>query len=75
MERSVLTLSLAISRTTAPVRAVGVDQAGQRLYLGLEDGVLEEYAVLQQGSRGVQASLSARKHVCRKVRLSWRRAL
>ncbi len=58
-------LRLAIP-AIVPVRAVGIDQTGRRLYLGLEDGVLEEYAVAH-ASTAVACSLAARRHVSKKV--------
>jgi hypothetical protein len=49
-----------------PIRAVGVDEAGSKLYLGLEDGLLEEHTLITEAG-AVRASLSARKHVSKKV--------
>lgn len=74
--RTAFTAALLLDRrhaaNTAAITAVAVDQAGCRLYLGLEDGVLEEHAILHS-SAGVRASLAARKHAAKKVRR--RRAL
>ena len=52
----------------APIRAVAVDEAGQRLYLGMEDGLLEEHSLATAGGGGGGASLTARKHVSKRVR-------
>jgi hypothetical protein len=46
---------------------VAVDQPCLRLYLGLENGQLEEHAI-QHSDSGVTAALSARKHAAKKVR-------
>ena len=53
---------------TSVISTVAVDNAGERMYLGLSDGQLEEYRieVLQQG---VRVSLGARKHVGKKVKM------
>ena len=71
--RTAFTAALVLDRrqqsSAAAITAVAVDQAGQRLYLGLEDGVLEEHAILRTESGGVRASLAARKHATKKVRL------
>ena len=50
----------------APITAVALDPSGRRLYLGLEDGVLEEHAVTRSEA-GVRAALAARKHAAKKV--------
>ena len=70
--RTAFTAALLLDRrqqhaSSAAITAVGVDQAGQRLYLGLEDGLLEEHTILRSSS-GVRASLAARKHAAKKVR-------
>lgn len=49
----------------APIRALTVDASGSKLYLGLEDGVLEEHALAADAAA---ASLTARKHVSKRVR-------
>ncbi|KAI3428666.1 hypothetical protein D9Q98_007489 [Chlorella vulgaris] len=71
--RTAFTAALLLDRrhaaNTAAITAVAVDQAGCRLYLGLEDGVLEEHAILHS-SAGVRASLAARKHAAKKAILS-----
>ncbi|GAB4818896.1 hypothetical protein N2152v2_005942 [Parachlorella kessleri] len=48
-----------------PIRSVAVDQGGSKLYLGLEDGLLEEHTLVKKAGT-VAASLSARKHVSKK---------
>lgn len=50
----------------AMITSVALSASGQRLYLGLEDGVLEEHAI--QASQGARASLAARKHAAKRVR-------
>ena len=68
--RTAFTAALLLDRRqqggAAPITAVAVDSSGQRLWLGLEDGVLEEHAILHS-DLGVSASLAARKHACKKV--------
>ena len=68
--RSAFTAALVLDRrqqaSASAITAVEVDQAGQRLYLGLEDGVLEEHAILRS-EMGARASLAARKHAAKKV--------
>ena len=49
------------------ITAVAMEHAGRRLFLGLEDGWLEEHALLRGGA-GVSASLAARKHAAKRVR-------
>lgn len=49
------------------ISSVAVNQAADRLYLGLTDGQLEEHRIVS-GSAGLRASLGARKNVSRKVR-------
>ena len=49
-----------------PIRSVAVDQGGSKLYLGLEEGLLEEHTLVKKTGT-VAASLSARKHVSKKV--------
>ena len=49
------------------ISCVAVNQAADRLYLGLTDGQLEEHRIVS-GSAGLRASLGARKNVSRKVR-------
>jgi hypothetical protein len=69
--RTAFTAALVLDRrqqaSASSITAVGVDQAGQRLYLGLEDGVLEEHAILRS-ELDARASLAARKHAAKKVR-------
>ena len=48
------------------ISAVAVSDAGDKLYLGLSDGQLEEHRVLQQGD-AVESSLIARKYVGKRV--------
>ncbi|PRW44437.1 transforming growth factor-beta receptor-associated 1 isoform X1 [Chlorella sorokiniana] len=50
----------------ASITAVALSQGGQRLYLGLEDGVLEEHAI-HIGPQGARASLAARKHAAKRA--------
>lgn len=70
--RTAFTAALLLDRRQAPsssaaaITGVAVDQASQRLFLGLEDGVLEEHAILT-GPQGARASLAARKHAAKKV--------
>ena len=52
--------------TGPAITSVALSASGQRLYLGLEDGVLEEHAI--QASQGARASLAARKHAAKRVR-------
>ena len=58
------------SSATPPqlVSAVAVSDDGERLYLGLSDGQLEEHRLLQQGE-AVITSLVARKVVGKRVRV------
>lgn len=58
------------SSATPPqlISAVAVSDDGERLYLGLSDGQLEEHRLLQQGE-AVATSLVARKVVGKRVRL------
>lgn len=69
-QRTAYTAALLLDRrqaaSGAAITAVAVDPSGQRLFLGLEDGVLEEHAILRAGD-GVWASLAARKHAAKKV--------
>ena len=67
--RTAFTAALVLDRRqqAGAISAVGVDQAGRRLYLGLEDGVLEEHAIVRN-ELGARASLAARKHAAKKVR-------
>lgn len=51
----------------SPITGVALSRSGQRLYLGLEDGVLEEHAI-QPDAQGARASLAARKHAAKRVR-------
>lgn len=74
--RTAFTAALVLDRRqqaqdTSATSAVAIDSASQRLYVGLEDGVLEEYALVH-GAAGVRASLAARRHAAKKVRSnSW----
>ena len=78
--RTAFTATLVLDRRSqqgaagAPITAVALGQGGQRLYLGLEDGVLEEHAI-EAEPQGARASLSARKHAAKRVRRRRRRLL
>lgn len=70
--RTAFTAALVLDRRqqaqdTSATSAVAIDSTGQRLYVGLEDGVLEEHALVR-GTEGVRAALAARRHAARKVR-------
>ena len=56
------------------ITGVALSRGGQRLYLGLEDGVLEEHAI-HIAAQGARASLAARKHAAKRVRRRRRRLL
>lgn len=67
--RTAFTATLLLDRrqaNSAAIAAVAVDRAGLRLYLGLEDGVLEEHAIVHSAP-GPRSSLAARKHAAKKV--------
>ncbi|KAL4433059.1 hypothetical protein ABPG77_006486 [Micractinium sp. CCAP 211/92] len=69
--RTAFTAALVLDRRqqaqdTSATSAVAIDSASQRLYVGLEDGVLEEYALVH-GAAGVRASLAARRHAAKKA--------
>lgn len=66
MERSVLRVNAVDLPNVAPITAVGVDQSGTRLVLGLSNGTLEAYS-LQTGGEGLISALTARKKLSRKV--------
>lgn len=55
-------------RDQSHVMSVGVDGDGQRLYVGLNVGVVEEHRLMQTPS-GIVARFSARRSVSKKVRL------
>jgi len=58
--------SLVIDRRAAAITAVGVDASGRRAFLGLDDGMLEEYSLERAGDAAL-ASLTARKPIVHKV--------
>ena len=64
-QRNVLNSTLVLDRK-AVITAVAIDHHGSRIFLGLEDGMLEEYT-LTMGESGVSASLTARKPIVAKV--------
>jgi len=49
------------------ISAVGVDNDGSRLFLGREDGMLEEFSIDAGSADGVTASLTARKPLALRV--------
>ncbi|KAL4428207.1 hypothetical protein ABPG75_002296 [Micractinium tetrahymenae] len=69
--RTAFTAALVLDRRqqgqdTSATSAVAIDSACQRLYVGLEDGVLEEHALVR-GAAGVRAALAARRHAAKKA--------
>ncbi len=54
---------------TSLISTVAVDDAGERMYLGLTDGQLEEHRI-DVTLQDVRVSLGARKHVGKKVCLA-----
>lgn len=65
--RTAFTAALLLDRRQGTITGVALSQGGQRLYLGLEDGVLEEHAI-HIAAQGARASLAARKHAAKRVR-------
>ena len=64
-QRDVFNSTLIIDRK-AVITAVAIDHDGSRLFIGLEDGILEEYS-LQSDEKAVAASLTARKPISARV--------
>jgi hypothetical protein len=56
-----------LDRRKSAITAVAVDHTGSRLFLGLEDGVLEEYALINRHNGTPYASLTAKKPITLKV--------
>jgi hypothetical protein len=54
------------NQPTAAVTAVGMDQVGDRLFLGLEDGSIEEHRIVQD-AQGTRSLLVARRQLSKKV--------
>lgn len=52
------------------ITAACIDHSGDRLFLGLEDGLLEEYRLIHSDN-SCSCSLSARKRIVKKVCISW----
>lgn len=71
-ERTVFKIWPALDRRhqpgASPIRAVAVDGSASKLYLGLEDGLLEEHTLVEAAG-AVGCSLSARKHVSKRASL------
>lgn len=64
--RKVFNATMVLDRR-AVVTATAIDEQGTRMFLGLEEGMLEEYALAVDGSVAT-ASLTARKPIVAKVR-------
>lgn len=64
-QRDVFNSTLVIDRK-AVITSVAIDHDGSRLFLGIEDGMLEEYS-LQSDEKRVAASLTARKPISARV--------
>ena len=66
-QRNVFNATLILDRRGSQITAVGIDHQGTRLFVGLEDGMLEEYDVTVD-ENGARTSLTARKPITAKVR-------
>lgn len=64
--RNVFNANLVLDRK-AVITAVGIDHEGSRVFLGLEEGMLEEYSLDMINASPV-CSLTARKPIAAKVR-------
>lgn len=76
VQHRVFVASLLLDKKSV-VTAVALDHDGSRAFLGLEQGILEEYT-LAHVEDGIKASLTARKPIVFKVRLGlckWQLAL
>lgn len=65
--RTAFELYPALVARNALISCVAVSHGADRLYLGLQDGQLEEHRIGTAPGGSVQVALGARKHVSRKV--------
>ena len=65
-QRNVFNANLVLDRK-ALITAVGIDHEGSRVFLGVEEGMLEEYSLDIVNTRPI-CSLTARKPIAAKVR-------
>jgi hypothetical protein len=66
-QRNVFNANLVLDRK-AVITAVGIDHEGSRVFLGLEEGMLEEYSLNMIDTSPI-CSLTARKPIVAKVRI------
>lgn len=56
----------ALDHAGSLITAIALDQQGQRLFLGLSTGYIEEHRI-GVGNSGIKASVVAKKNVSKKV--------